>query len=71
MNKGTINIDELDVITMAYNICPHCTKTTDGVVRDKGTYMFVVCDKCDTILGVLPKFYQKVTWKPPTREEED
>jgi len=56
---------------MAYCICPHCTKNTDGVVRDKGTYMLVVCDKCDTILGVLPKFYQKVTWKPPTREEED
>jgi uncharacterized Zn finger protein len=56
---------------MAYSICPHCTKNTDGVVRDKGTYMLVVCDKCDTILGVLPKFYQKVTWKPPTKEPEE
>jgi hypothetical protein len=50
---------------MSYNICPHCTKHTDGELRDKGTYMLVVCDKCDTILGVIPKYYQKVTWKAP------
>ena len=56
---------------MPYNICPHCTKHTDGVVRDKGTFMFVVCDKCDTILGVLPKYYQKVTWKQPVKEPEE
>lgn len=55
---------------MNYSICPHCTKNTDGVMKDKGNYLFVVCDKCDTILGVLPKFYQKVTWKPPVKEEE-
>jgi uncharacterized Zn finger protein len=54
---------------MNYSICPHCTKNTDGVVKDKGTFLFIVCDKCDTILGVLPKFYQKVTWKPPVKEE--
>jgi hypothetical protein len=56
---------------MPYSICPHCTKHTDGEARDKGTYMFIVCDKCDTILGVIPKFYQKVTWKPPTKELEE
>jgi len=48
-------------------ICPHCGKTTHGSPRDEELYILVVCDQCETILGVIPKYYQKVTWK---RREE-
>jgi hypothetical protein len=52
------------------SICPHCAKETEGALRDKGLFFMIVCDECDTILGVLPKFYQKCTWKMPDREPE-
>ncbi|MBM4248549.1 MAG: hypothetical protein FJ149_03790 [Euryarchaeota archaeon] len=52
------------------SICPHCAKQTDGSIRDKGLYFMLVCGECDTILGVLPKFYQKCTWKMPASQED-
>lgn len=52
------------------SICPHCTKQTEGSIRDKGLYFMLVCSECDTILGVLPKFYQKCTWKMPESQED-
>lgn len=30
---------------------------------DEDLYILVICDKCEVILGILPKFYQKATWK--------
>ena len=42
---------------------------------DQDLYILVTCDKCEVILGILPKFFQKATWKAPkTRaqvEEDD
>jgi ssDNA-binding Zn-finger/Zn-ribbon topoisomerase 1 len=49
------------------SICPHCSKETEGAIRDKGLFFFIVCSECDTILGVLPKFYQKCSWKMPEK----
>lgn len=40
---------------------------------DQDLYILVVCDKCEVILGILPKFYQKATWKagkPRTASDE-
>lgn len=51
------------------SICPHCAKHTEGSIRDKGLYFLIVCDECDTILGVLPKFFQKCSWKMPEKVE--
>ena len=51
------------------SICPHCAKETEGSIRDKGLFFMIVCGECDTILGVLPKFYQKCTWKLPESQE--
>jgi len=45
------------------SICPRCGKQTDGEMVDEDLYILVVCDKCEVILGILPKFYQKATWK--------
>jgi len=56
--------------TKPKSICPHCAKETEGSIRDKGLYFMIVCGECDTILGVLPKFYQKCTWKMPETQEE-
>lgn len=30
---------------------------------DHDLYIFVVCEMCEVILGVIPKYYQKATWK--------
>ncbi len=49
-------------------VCPHCGKVTEGELHDKDIYVLVVCAECQTILGVLPKYYQKCTWK---RQPED
>ncbi len=56
---------------MTYTLCPHCGKHTEGTVADRGTFLFVVCDECDTILGTIPKYFQKVTWKARDGEEEE
>lgn len=48
---------------MVESICPRCGKQTDGEMVDEDLYILVVCDKCEVILGILPKFYQKATWK--------
>jgi hypothetical protein len=50
---------------MPSSICPRCGKQTDGVMVDQDLYIIVTCDKCEVILGILPKFYQKATWKAP------
>jgi len=55
--------------TKPKSICPHCAKETEGSIRDKGLYFMIVCGECDTILGVIPKFYQKCTWKMPESQE--
>ena len=44
-------------------VCPHCGKVTEGEAQDKEIYLLVVCEECSTILGVLPKYFQKCTWK--------
>lgn len=51
-------------------VCPHCGKVTDGEVQDKEVYLVVVCEECYTILGVLPKYFQKCTWKHQPKSEE-
>ncbi len=48
---------------MQMPVCPHCGKVTEGEVQDKEVYLVVVCEECYTILGVLPKYFQKCTWK--------
>ena len=48
---------------MQMPVCPHCGKVTEGEVQDKEVYLVVVCEECFTILGVLPKYFQKCTWK--------
>jgi hypothetical protein len=55
---------------MAQPICPHCGKVFEGEVLDKEIYLVVICDECQTILGVLPKFFQKCTWKRQPEKEE-
>ncbi len=58
---------------MVESICPRCGKQTDGDMVDEDLYILVICDKCEVILGVLPKFYQKATWKagkPRASEDE-
>ena len=55
---------------MAQPICPHCGKVYEGEVIDKDIYVLVICDECQTILGVLPKFFQKCTWKRQPEKEE-
>jgi len=30
---------------------------------DHDLYILVVCEMCEVILGVVPKYYQKATWK--------
>jgi len=37
---------------------------------DHDLYITVICDNCEVILGVLPKFYQKATWKKGKAREE-
>lgn len=57
---------------MSTPVCPHCGKVTDGEAQDKEIYLLVVCEECGTILGVLPKYFQKCTWKhTPTFGELD
>jgi len=54
------------------SICPRCGKQTDGEMVDQDLYILVICDKCEVILGILPKFYQKATWKAgKARASED
>lgn len=53
------------------SLCPHCKRSTEGLALDKGLYILVICDDCDVILGVLPKFYQKCTWKLIRKEEDE
>ena len=48
---------------MVQSLCPRCGKHTDGDMVDHELYITVICDNCEVILGVLPKFYQKATWK--------
>jgi hypothetical protein len=55
---------------MAQPVCPHCGKVTDGEVQDKEVYLVVVCEECSTILGVLPKYFQKCSWKHQPKSEE-
>lgn len=41
---------------------------------DQDLYVLVTCDKCEVILGILPKFYQKATWKsgkPRAADDEE
>jgi hypothetical protein len=55
---------------MSLPICPHCGKVTEGEVQDKDSFLIVICEECHTILGVLPKYFQKCTWKrTPTSED--
>jgi len=49
-------------------VCPHCGKVTEGELHDKDIYVLVVCEECQTILGVLPKYLQKCTWKRPPED---
>jgi len=49
-------------------VCPRCGKVTEGELHDKDIYILVVCEECQTILGVLPKYFQKCTWKRPPEE---
>ena len=49
--------------TMVQSLCPRCGKHTDGEMLDHDLYILVVCDQCEVILAVMPKFYQKATWK--------
>lgn len=51
-------------------VCPHCGKVTEGEIHDKEIYLLVVCEECFTILGVLPKYFQKCTWKAQPKSEE-
>jgi hypothetical protein len=37
---------------------------------DHELYITVICDNCEVILGVLPKFYQKATWKKGKAREQ-
>jgi hypothetical protein len=55
---------------MPQPVCPHCGKVTDGEVQDKEIFLMVVCEECSTILGVLPKYFQKCTWKRQPQPEE-
>ena len=55
---------------MPLPICPHCGKVTEGEVQDKEIYLMVICEECYTILGVLPKYFQKCTWKNTPKSEE-
>lgn len=57
---------------MADPVCPHCGKVTEGEPHDSDMYVIVMCTECATILAVLPKFFQKCTWKrsPPGEEAE-
>lgn len=52
---------------MTMPVCPHCGKVTEGEVQDKEIYLVVICEECNTILGVLPKYFQKCTWKQTTK----
>lgn len=45
------------------SLCPRCGKHTDGEMLDHDLYILVVCEMCEVILGVVPKYYQKATWK--------
>ncbi len=51
-------------------VCPHCGKVTEGEVQDKEVYLVVICEECSTILGVLPKYFQKCTWKHTPKSED-
>ncbi|MEW5761198.1 MAG: hypothetical protein AB1779_10595 [Candidatus Thermoplasmatota archaeon] len=52
------------------SLCPYCKKNTDGIIRDRGNYLMVICDKCDTIIGIMPKYFQKCTWKKQPEDIE-
>lgn len=56
---------------MVQPICPHCGKVTIGEVQDHDIYLLVLCEECQTILGILPKFFQKCTWKHKEKVEEE
>jgi hypothetical protein len=43
---------------------------TEGEVQDKDIFLVVICEECSTILGVLPKYFQKCTWKRQPKSEE-
>ena len=51
-------------------VCPHCGKVTEGEVQDKEIFLMVICEECSTILGVLPKYFQKCTWKHTPKGED-
>ena len=55
---------------MVQSLCPRCGKHTDGDMIDHELYITVICDNCEVILGVLPKFYQKATWKKGKARDE-
>jgi hypothetical protein len=38
---------------------------------DHELYITVICENCEVILGVLPKFYQKATWKKGKARDAD
>jgi len=55
---------------MVITLCPHCGKSTEGVVHDKGHFLLVSCEWCKVILGVLPKYSQLVTFKDKGGDEQ-
>ena len=44
-------------------VCPHCGKVTEGEPHDTDLYIIVKCTECSTVLSILPKYFQKCTWK--------
>lgn len=57
-------------VFVVQSLCPRCGKHTEGDMIDHELYITVICDNCEVILGVLPKFYQKATWKKGKAREE-
>ena len=55
-------------VIMPEPVCPHCGKVTEGEPHDKDIYVIVVCEECQTILTILPKYFQKCTWKRPPED---
>ena len=52
-------------------VCPHCGKVTEGELFDGDLYIIVKCTECSTILSILPKYFQKCTWKRGPGGDED
>lgn len=53
------------------SLCPRCGKHTDGEMLDHDLYFLVVCEMCEVILAVIPKYYQKATWKAARPREAE